>query len=113
MFNTIRGFHQHACWRLADKRPKRQQNSMYWCCPADEAVRIYKLRPIQLYIAWRRHSIMTYVVKRLIYKLYMEALRSGGALTRTKFWWEKDLFHWIELAKDDCPEGRMIYDTGV
>ena len=113
ILNTIRGFHHRACWQLADKRPKRQQNGTYWYCPADEAMRICKLHPIQVYIAQRRQKVLAYVVKRLNYKLCREAVRSAGTPTRTKIWWEQDLSHWIELSKDDCPKGRLIHDAGV
>ena len=113
MLNTIRGFHHCACRRLADKRPRRRQNGTYEYCSADEAMRICKLSPIQVYIARRRQTILAYVVKRPIYKLCRAAVRSAGTPTRTKFWWEQDLSHWIELVKDDCPEGRVIRDAGV
>ena len=113
MLDSIRGFHHRACRRLADKRPKRRQDGTYCICPADEAMRICKLSPIQVYIARRRQTILAYVVKRPIYKLCRAVVRSAGTPTRTKFWWEQDLSHWIELVKDDCPEGRVIRDAGV
>ena len=78
MLNTIRGSHQRSCRRLADKRPKSQQNGTYWYCPADEAMRICKLIPIQVYIARRRKAVLAFVVKRPIYKLCREAVRSVG-----------------------------------
>mmetsp|Transcript_23702 Transcript_23702/g.23970 ORF Transcript_23702/g.23970 Transcript_23702/m.23970 type:complete len:84 (+) Transcript_23702:872-1123(+) len=52
MLNSIRGW--LSSWRLSavvDKRPKRRQNGTYWSCPADEAMRICKLRPIQVFIS--------------------------------------------------------------
>ena len=52
-------------------------------------------------------------MKRSIYKLCREAVQGAGTPTRTKFWWEQDLSHWIELVKDDCPEGKMTNDAGV
>ena len=85
MLLSIRGFHHRCCWRLADKRPKRLQNDTYVYCPADEAMKFCKLRPIQVYIARRRHNIKTYVVKRPIYKLCKEATRSPGTPTRPQF----------------------------
>ena len=106
MLNSICGFHHRACQRLADNRPRRLQNSTYWYYPADEAMRICKLSPIQVYIARRKQTVLAYVLKRLIYKLCREAVRSAGTLTRTKFWWEQDLSYWIELVKDDCPKKR-------
>ena len=113
MLNTIRGFHHRCCRQLADKRPKRLQNGTYVYCPADEAMKACKLRPIQVYIARRRHNIKTYVVKRPIYKLCKEATRSPGTPTRTQFWWDQDLDHWLELGEDGSPEGRLIHDVGV
>ena len=113
MVNTIRGFHYRACRRLGDKRPIRRQHGTYWYCPADEAMRICKLNPIQVYIARRRQMVLVYIVKRPIYKLCRKEVRSAGTPTRTKFWWEQDLSHWIELGKDDYPEGRMIRNAGV
>ena len=94
MLNSIRGFHHRACRRLADKRPMRRQNGTYQYCSADEAMRICKLSPIQVYIARRRQTVLAYVVKRPIYKLCREPVLSLGTLTRTKFWWEQDLSHW-------------------
>ena len=113
MLNSIRGFHHRACRRLADKKPIRRQNGTYLICSADEAMKICKLSPIQVYIARRRQTVLAYVVKRPIYKRCREAVRSAGTPTRTKFWWEQDLSHWIELKKDDCPEGKVIRDAGV
>ena len=78
MLLSIRRFH-HRCYRqLADKRPKQLQNGTYVYCPADEAMKFYKLRPIQVYIARRRYNIKAYIVKRPVYKLYKEAMRSPG-----------------------------------
>ena len=94
MLNSIRGFHHHACWRLAEKRTRRRQNGTNWYCPADEAMRICKLSPIQVCIARRTQMVLAYVVKRSIYKLCREPVLSAGNLTRTKFWWEQDLSHW-------------------
>ena len=113
MLNSIRGFHHCACQRLADKRPRRQQNGTNWYCPADEAMRICKLSPIQVYIARRRQTVLAFVVKRPIYKLCREGVRGAGTPTRTKFWWEQDLSNWIELTKDDYPKGRLIHGAGV
>ena len=113
MLTTIRGFHHHACRQLVDKRPLRQQNGTYQYYSADKATRICKLSPIQVYIVRRRQTVLAYIVKRSIYKLCRKAVRSTGTLTRTRFWWEQDLSHWIDLAKDYCPEGRMIWNTGV
>ena len=93
MLNSIRGFHHGACWWNADKRPRRRHNGTCKYCPADEAMRICKLSPIQEYIARRRQTILAYVVKRPIYKLCREAVKSIGILTRTLFWWEQDLSH--------------------
>ena len=109
----MRGFHHCACRRFADKRPIRRQNGTYRYCPTDEAMKICKLSPIQVYIAKRRQTVLAYVVKRLIYKLCREALRSTGTPTRTKFWREQYLFHWMELVKDDCPERQLIHDAGI
>ena len=105
MLNTICGFH-HRCYRkLAGKRPKQLQKDTYVYCPANEALKFCKLRPIQVYIARRQHNIKAYVVKRPIYKLCRKAVRSPGTPTRTQFWWEQDLDHWLELREDGCPEG--------
>ena len=113
ILNTIRGFYHRACWRLADKRPRRQENGTYWYYHADEVMKICKLFPIKVYIARRRQTILAYTKKRPIYKLCREAVRSAGTPTRTRFWWEQDLSHWIDLVKDDCPKGRMIHFAGV
>ena len=113
MMNTIRGFHHRACRRLADKKPIRRQNGTYLYFSADKAMKICKLSPIQVYIARRRQTVLAHVVKRPIYKLCRRTVRSVGTPTRTKFWWEQDLSHWIELEKDDCPEARMIRNAGV
>ena len=48
MLNTIRDFHHRACRRLVDKRPIRRQNGTYLNFPADEAIKICKLSPIQV-----------------------------------------------------------------
>ena len=93
MLNIIRGFHHRACWRLADKRPIRLQNGTYLYCPADEAMKICKLSPIQVYIARRKQTVLAYVGKRPIYKLCRKTVRSTGTPTKTKFWWEQDLSH--------------------
>ena len=93
MLNTIRGFHHRACWQLADKKPIRRQNGTYLYCPADEAMKICKLRPIQVYIARRRQTVLAYVAKRPIYKRCRAAIRSAGTPTSTNFWWEQDLSH--------------------
>ena len=53
MLNTIRGFYHRACWRLADKKPRRQQNGTYKYCPVDEPTKVCKLHPIQVYIGRR------------------------------------------------------------
>ena len=53
------------------------------------------------------------VVKRPIYKLCRKTIQSVGTPTRTKFWSKQDLFYWIELEKDDCPEAWMIQNAGV
>ena len=108
MLNSIHGFHHCACWQLAEKRPRRRQNGTYWYCPADEAMRICKLSPIQVYISRRRQTVLAYVMKRPICKLCKEVVQSTGTPIRTEFWWEQDLSHWIELVKDDCLEGRLI-----
>ena len=113
MLSSIQGFHHRCCRRLADKRLKRLQNGTYVYCPADEALKFCKLRPIQVYIARRRHNIKVYVVKRPIYKLCRKAVRSPGTPTRTQFWWEQDLDHWLELEKDGSLEERLIHDVGV
>ena len=113
MLTSIRGFHHRCCRRLADKRPQRLQNGTYVYCTADEAMKFCKLRPIQVYIARRRHKIKTYVVERPIYKLCKEATRSPGTPTRTQFWWDQDLDHWLDLGKDGSPEGQLIHDVGV
>ena len=113
MLNTIRGFHCRACWRLADKRTIKEQNGTLRYYPADEAMKISKLSPIKVYIARRRQTVLAYVVKRPIYKLFRKVVRSARTPTRTKFWREQDTSHWIELEKDDCPEGRMIQNTEV
>ena len=113
MLHTIRGFHYRCCWKLVDKQPKQLQNGTYVYCPANEALKFCKLRPIQVYIAQRRHNIKAYVVKRPIYKLCRNAVRSPGTPTRTQFWWEQDLDHWLELEKDGSPEDRLIHDVGV
>ena len=113
MLNTIHGYHHRACQRLADKKPIRQQNDTYWYCPTDEAMKIYKLSPTQVYIVKRRQMVLAYIVKRPIYKIFRKAVWSAGTPTRTKFWWEQDLSHWIDLEKDDCPEGQMIWNAGV
>ena len=76
-------------------------------------MRFCKLRPIQVYIARRRYIIKANVVKQPIYELCREAARSPRTPTRTQFWSEQDLDHWLELKKDGSPEGGMIYDTGV
>ena len=57
--------------------------------------------------------VLAYIVKRPIYKIYRKAVWNAGTPTRTKFWWEWDLSHWIELAKDNFPEGWLICDAGV
>ena len=113
MLNTIRGFHHHAYRRLADKRLIPRQNGTYLYFSADKAMKICKLSPIQVYIARRRQTVLAHVVKRPIYKLCRKTVQSAGTPTMTKFWWEQDLSHWLELEKGDCPEAQMIRNAGV
>ena len=113
MLNTIRSFHHRACRWLADRRPIKRQNGTYLYFQASKAMKICKISPIQVYIARRRQTVLAHVVKRPIYKLCRKALRSVGTPFRTKFWWDQDLSHWIELEKDDCQEALMIRNAGV
>ena len=112
MLNTMRGFHHRASRRLASKRG-RYWNGTYLSCPVDEAMRDCKLFPILVYIARRRQTILTYVEIREIYKLCRRATMSPGILTKTQFWWEQDLSHWMDIVKDGFPEARVIHYIGV
>ena len=102
-----------ACWRLADKKPKRQYNDTFKYCRADKAMEVWKLCQIQLYIARRRQTLLAYNEKRAIYKLCREVIRGPRTPSRTHFWLEQDLSHWIDFVKYGCPEARVINDAGV
>ena len=38
-------------------------------------------------------------------------MRSAATPTRTMSWFEQDLYHWMELVKDNCSEGYLIEDA--
>ena len=48
ILHTIQKFHHCACWRLADKKPRRRQNGTYENCHIDEATEVCGLPPIQV-----------------------------------------------------------------
>ena len=70
---------------LTSKKPKLLQNGTYEYCKADEAMRDCKLLPIQVYIAWRRQHVYTYIEKKLIYALCKTTKRSTGTPTGIVF----------------------------
>ena len=113
MLNTIRGFHHCASRRLANKRPKRLQNSIYVYCKADEARKDCKLLPIQVYIARQRQHALTYIEKKVIYNICCTTEKSTGTPTGTVFWWEQDLSHWMDLTEDGSPLARVVQGKGV
>ena len=68
---------------LTSKKPKLLQNGTYEYCKADEAMRDCNklLLPIQVYIAWRRQNVYTYIEKKLIYAFCKTTKSSAGTPT--------------------------------
>ena len=108
MVVAIRGFHHRAARLLSGKLPRRRPDGSFEYCPADDALKMCSLQPVQVYIARRRDHLLTYVRGRPIYAQCRTAPRAPGTPSRTRFWWEQDLSQWADIQKDEDAEGIVL-----